>query len=314
MNIITGYRGEPHITSSQDRAENQGTFGEGSYVLDVGSKLAATAVSATEIRIADGVISHQGCLAIIENGTYDTLSIANGSQGMNRIDLIVARYTKNSGTSVENMELVVIQGTATSSTPSAPSYNQGDIQDGDSPVDMPLYQVRLSGITLSSVNAVFSVVKTQKETDSAINTLNSYFINPSQRNTFTWSSVIAAGYFTTNSTALVFFVPMPYTTGTVSVTDLTFTIRHVGGGYVYARSGNSGGTYTQLGSSSVSVWENSASKRTNEVASVSVTRRALLGLWITVTFTYALTTNTSGTAVTNNAPTSVVVGGTITIS
>ena len=173
MNIITGYRGEPHITSAQDRAENQGTFGEGSYVLDVGSKLEATAVSATEIRIADGVISHQGCLAIIENGTYDTLAISNGSQGVKRIDLIVARYSKDADTSVESMSLVVIEGTPSSSTPTAPSYNEGDIQDGDSPVDMPLYQVKLDGITLDSVTAVFDTVKTQKETDAALATFDS---------------------------------------------------------------------------------------------------------------------------------------------
>lgn len=172
MEIITGYRGEPHITSAQDRAENQGTFGEGSYVLDVGNKLAATAVSATEIQIADGVLSHQGCLAIIGNGTYDTVNISNGTQGMNRIDLIVARYEKDSGTNVESMTLEVIEGTPSSSTPSAPAFNEGDIQNGDTPVDMPLYQVKLSGISVDSVDAVFATVKTQAEIDTLIGNAN----------------------------------------------------------------------------------------------------------------------------------------------
>lgn len=172
MEIITGYTGTPHITAAQDRAENQGTFGTGSYVLNVGSKLAATAISANEVQIADGVLSHQGCLAIIANGSYDSLPIANGSQGMNRIDLIVARYTKDSGTNVESMSLAVIQGTATSSTPSAPSYNNGDIQNGDTPVDMPLYQVRLTGISLTSITPVFTAVQTQSETDTLLNTVN----------------------------------------------------------------------------------------------------------------------------------------------
>lgn len=172
MEIITGYTGTPHITAAQDRAENQGTFGTGSYVLNVGSKLAATAISANEVQIADGVLSHQGCLAIIANGSYDSLPIANGSQGMNRIDLIVARYTKDSGTNVESMSLAVIQGTATSSTPSAPSYNTGDIQNGDTPVDMPLYRVRLTGISLTSITPVFTAVHTQSETDTLLSALN----------------------------------------------------------------------------------------------------------------------------------------------
>lgn len=172
MNIITGYRGEPHITSAQDRAGNQGSYGTGSYVLDVGNKLAATISSSNEIRIADGAICHQGCLANIDAGTYDSVSINNGAQGVNRIDLIVARYTKNSKTSVESIDLVVIQGSSVSGTPSAPSYRTGNIQNGDSPVDMPLYQVRLTGVTLSSVTKVFNTVKTQAELQADVSTLN----------------------------------------------------------------------------------------------------------------------------------------------
>ena len=172
MNIITGYRGEAHITSSQDRAGNQGSYGTGSYVLDVGNKLAATISSSTQVRIADGAICHQGCLANIDAGTYDAVTINNGAQGVNRIDLIVARYTKNSETSVESIDLVVIQGTSVSGTPSAPAYRTGNIQNGDSPVDMPLYQVRLTGVTLSSVTKVFNTVKTQAELQADVSTLN----------------------------------------------------------------------------------------------------------------------------------------------
>lgn len=168
MNIITGYRGEPHITSGQDRAQNQGTYGTGSYILDVGRKLVAEIVSANEIRIRDGVLSHQGCIANIEQGAYDSLEIANGTQGMSRIDLIVARYTKDAETNVEDVELVVIEGTAAASSPAVPSYNTGDIQAGDSPVDMPLYRVNISGVSIGSVTQVASTVRTQAETDALL--------------------------------------------------------------------------------------------------------------------------------------------------
>lgn len=60
MNIITGYRGEPHVTDQQFRNQNMGTFGSGTYILDVGSKMAATVVSATEITIADGIMIGEG--------------------------------------------------------------------------------------------------------------------------------------------------------------------------------------------------------------------------------------------------------------
>lgn len=177
MNIITGYRGEAHITADQIRDQNQGCFGDGSYILDVGSKLAATAVSATSVQLEDGIISHQGCTASIPYGTTEAVTIGNGAQGMQRIDLIVARYTKDAGTGVEDMELAVIQGTPAASNPSTPSYNQGSIHAGDSPVDMPLFEVALDGISIDSVTQVASVVKTQAETDAEISALNNSINN-----------------------------------------------------------------------------------------------------------------------------------------
>lgn len=182
MNIITGYMGTPHITSAQDRGQNQGCFGTGSYILDVGQQLAAEIVSANEIRIRDGVLSHQGCVGIIEQGAYDSLEIANGSQGMQRIDLIVARYEKNTETSVESLNLVVIEGTAAASNPTAPTYNEGDIQAGDSPVDMPLYQVNINGVNIASTTLVASKVQTQAELQSAVSELNSKAIQESGGN------------------------------------------------------------------------------------------------------------------------------------
>lgn len=156
MNIVTGYRGEAHITSQQDQAKNQGIFGSGSYVLDVGQKLRAEAVSANEVRIYDGVLSHQGVVAVVEKNTYDSVTITSGSQGADRCDLIVARYTKEGSTGVESMTFEVIMGMEGSSTP--PDYNTGDIQAGDSPVDMPIYEVHLSGIQIESLVPVASQI------------------------------------------------------------------------------------------------------------------------------------------------------------
>lgn len=168
MNIITGYRGTPHITSSQDRDKNQGAFGVGSYILDVGDKMAADIVSANEVRIRDGVLSMQGCVANIEEGAYDSCEISNGTQGMQRRDLIVARYTKNAETNVEDIQLVVIEGTPASSSPSDPTYNTGNIQAGDSPVDFPLYRVNINGVNISGVTQLAPSLRTQAETDALI--------------------------------------------------------------------------------------------------------------------------------------------------
>lgn len=154
MIIITGYRDEPHIYPHQDRNTNIGIFGAGTHILDVNSKLAATVISANEIQIADGMVVCEGCTAEVPRGTSESITIENGTQGMQRIDLIVARYTKVAGTAVEDMKLAVIKGTPAASNPAVPSYNQGLIADGDSPVDFPLYRVNLSGISITSVDAL----------------------------------------------------------------------------------------------------------------------------------------------------------------
>lgn len=157
MEIITGYTGKPHVTSEQDRDVNIGVVGEGSYVLQTGMQLAAEVSSNNEIKIRDGVLMHQGCTASIKKNTYDSLTIINGSQGMKRIDLIVARYEKNQDNRTEGLDLKVIQGTPAESNPVVPEYTEGDIQAGDYVADMPMYQVIIDGLNITEVKKVFEV-------------------------------------------------------------------------------------------------------------------------------------------------------------
>lgn len=157
MEIITGYTGKPHVTSEQDRDVNIGVVGKGSYVLQTGMQLAAEVSSNNEIKIRDGVLMHQGCTASIKKNTYDSLIIINGSQGMKRIDLIVARYEKNQDNGIESLDLKVIQGTPAESTPTVPEYTEGDIQAGDYVADMPMYQVIIDGLNITEVKKVCEV-------------------------------------------------------------------------------------------------------------------------------------------------------------
>lgn len=152
MNIITGYRGEPHITSQQKRNTNIGIFGVTPRIVKgVGSELAATIVSANSITIADGMVVCQGCTAEITRGTSESITIENGEQGMLRTDLIVVRYSKNSGTGVEDMQLAVIKGTPAASNPQTPAHTSGTIANGDVLAEFPLYAVNIDGISIDSV-------------------------------------------------------------------------------------------------------------------------------------------------------------------
>ena len=178
MEIITGYTGKPHVTAEQDRDVNEGIFDVGSYVLKTGSQLAAELVSNNEIKIRDGVLAIQGCTAAIKKNTYDPVTIANGSQGMKRIDLIVARYNKNEETKIEEVTLKVIQGTPNASAAAVPTYKTGDIQSGDLVADMPLYKVTLDGLNVTSVDKMFTVIPTLPELSSK---LYETYIDPSTK-------------------------------------------------------------------------------------------------------------------------------------
>lgn len=156
MEIITGFTGAKHVRSEQDRDINIGTFGEESYVLQTGMKMEAEVSSNNEIKIRDGVIMHQGCAASIKKNTYDTVTIVNGSQGMKRIDLIVARYQRNQDDGKEFMRFVAIQGTPAESNPAVPSHITGDIQSGDAVADMPMYKIIIDGLNITEVQKVFS--------------------------------------------------------------------------------------------------------------------------------------------------------------
>lgn len=173
MKIITGYRDEPHVTSQQERDMNIGLLGSGVHIMNVGSKMAATIVSANEITIADGLLIAEGCTATVERGTTESMAIENGAQGMQRIDLIVARYTRDNSSvkPVEDMQLAVITGTPAASSPDVPAYTSGSIAGGDTLVEFPLYRVSINGINVESVTRIPSLISLPESVEEMQTTL-----------------------------------------------------------------------------------------------------------------------------------------------
>lgn len=156
MKIVTGYTGQPHVTSNAAQGFNQGIFGTGNYVLNVGNKFNAVLTDVNTVTISDGEGVLQGVHFRIDPGTTEDVNIANGTTGYKRIDYICARYTKNALTGVESVNLVVVEGTPAASTPTAPTINSGNVLLGGSPVDFPLYEVDLNGLT-PTIKSLFTV-------------------------------------------------------------------------------------------------------------------------------------------------------------
>lgn len=160
IHLVTGYSGKAHVTAADHGSLNAAIFGDGQYVLDRGRKLAATVVSNTLVRIADGDILMQGRHIRIDSASYADLTIETGKSGYNRNDFIVCRYAKNATYGTEECNLVVIKGTATTGTATDPTYIDGNILDGDTQVDFPLYRIPINGLTIGTPEQLFVVVST----------------------------------------------------------------------------------------------------------------------------------------------------------
>lgn len=160
LHLVTGYAGTPHVASSDQGSFHEAFIRSGQFVLDVGAKFSASIVTNNQIRVNDGEIMMQGRYVKLTPGAYVDLTIENGAQGYLRNDLVVARYTKNADTGIEECNLVVIKGTPAETNPSDPEYTTGIINaNGALQNDLPLYRVSLSGLVLEGLTALFETEK-----------------------------------------------------------------------------------------------------------------------------------------------------------
>lgn len=165
MKIISGKTGSPHVTSQQFRQIFEGIIGEGSCILPCGENLTPELQTNNSLKIRSGLMYHHGNLSTVELGTYDEVTIQNGTQGMKRIDLVVNRYTREEESGTEKNEWIVIQGTPHASSPTVPDYTEGNLQDGDLVDDCPYLEVHLDGINVTKVKQLLSVANAMSTTN-----------------------------------------------------------------------------------------------------------------------------------------------------
>ena len=159
LHLVTGYAGEAHITAEDHGSFNAALTEGGNYVLKRGNRLSASIIDNSTVRVLDGDLLIQGRHVRLSDSAYVDLSIETGTQGKYRNDLIVARYTRNTVTGVEECNLVVIKGTPVASNPADPAFTSGDLLvNHDAQTDFPLYRVRLNGLIPEDVEPLFEVI------------------------------------------------------------------------------------------------------------------------------------------------------------
>lgn len=144
--LVTGRAEQDHVTSDDMGMLFALTKGDGRYRLD---DITCAVIDANTLHVSAGHLLIDG-RHFRNSSEGENLTIANGAQGMNRIDLVICRYEYETVGEdyLEHGTLAVIQGTATSGEPEVPSCQDGSIINQDNLVEVPLFTVPINGIAV----------------------------------------------------------------------------------------------------------------------------------------------------------------------
>lgn len=170
ITVNTAPEAEPHIYAEDDAAIFQAMFGEDG-VSSIGQACKATVLSNNKVRIADGVLCVGGHFARIPYGEYVDCEIANGQSGKNRNDIIVARFETTGTGGIDTYTCEVKQGTPGDAA-TDPELTQDNLYNGGKVRELPLYRVKIEGISIVAVEQMFDVVPTNAELIKTVTELN----------------------------------------------------------------------------------------------------------------------------------------------
>lgn len=174
ITVNTAPEAEPNICAEDDAAIYQSIFGEDG-VSSIGQACKATVLSNNKVRIADGVICVGGHFARIPYGDYIDCEIENGQSGKNRNDIIVARFETTGTGGIDTYTCEVKKGTA-GSTATDPEIVQEDLYKAGKVRELPLYRVKIEGLSITAVEQLFTLRKTNEELEKELESLNSKII------------------------------------------------------------------------------------------------------------------------------------------
>lgn len=162
---------EAHIYAEDDAAVYLSMFG-GDGVSTNGQSCKATVLSNNKVRIADGVICVGGHFARIPYGDYIDCEIENGQSGKKRNDIIVTRFETTGTGGIDTYTCEVKKGEA-GATATDPEIVQEDLYKAGKVRELPLYRVKIEGLSITAVEQLFTLRKTNEELEKELASLNS---------------------------------------------------------------------------------------------------------------------------------------------
>lgn len=139
-NLITAHGEGFPVTSAHMGAMQAGAFGPDAYIL---SGCVASMPSANSLHVSAGYLMVQGRLVEIPGGVA---VVENGSQGMRRHALACIEYARDPVTAFEDASVIVLEGVP-GVVGTDPDYDDRSILDGSPGAQVPIWRVRLDGLT-----------------------------------------------------------------------------------------------------------------------------------------------------------------------
>lgn len=159
-----------HILAEDDAAIFQSMFGEDG-VLEIGQRMKATVISNNKVRVADGVVCIGGHIARTVYGDYTDLTIENGESGKNRNDLIIGTFSTTGAGGIDTMQLTVKKGAAGTAA-TDPALTQGNLYTGSKLREVPLWRVKIEGLSITKVEQLFEIVPSIPTLKKELESLN----------------------------------------------------------------------------------------------------------------------------------------------
>lgn len=159
-----------HLLAEDDAAIFQSMFGEDG-VLEIGQRMKATVISNNKVRVADGVVCIGGHIARTVYGDYTDLTIENGESGKNRNDLIIGTFSTTGAGGIDTMQLTVKKGAAGTAA-TDPALTQGNLYTGSKLREVPLWRVKIEGLSITKVEQLFEIVPSIPTLKKELESLN----------------------------------------------------------------------------------------------------------------------------------------------
>lgn len=171
ITVNTDPAAEPHIYAEDDAAIFQSIVGTDG-VMAIGGQCESEVISNNKVRVNDGVLFVGGHFARIPYGDYVDCEIANGQSGVNRNDIIVAKFVTTGSGGIDTFTCEVKQGTEAAAA-TDPVLTKDDLYQSGKTREMPLYRVKIEGISIVKVEKMFSLIQTIPYLQERVSSLSS---------------------------------------------------------------------------------------------------------------------------------------------